>query len=146
MSRPFDRAVSVVVVDACTMSAGSGKEEDDGLATIDPIPYQQTTTTDTDDNDTSEVDNGDEDELAGNGRANEEEEGGEAENDEDDEEEEGDMDEDDDEDEEDEEPKLKYTKVTSSLASVYRNGDATSSSLVAGDKMVRSVSTPITGH
>ncbi|KAJ4290959.1 Vacuolar protein sorting-associated protein 41 [Kalmusia sp. IMI 367209] len=43
--------------------------------------------------------------------------------------------EDDDEDEADEEPKLKYTRLTSSLAPVYRNGDATSSFLVAGDKM-----------
>ena len=40
-----------------------------------------------------------------------------------------------DEDEE-EEPKLKYVKLTSSLGSVYRNGDATSSFAVAGDKMV----------
>ena len=41
-----------------------------------------------------------------------------------------------DEDEADEEPKLKYTRLTSSLAPVYRNGDATSTFLVAGDKMV----------
>ena len=40
------------------------------------------------------------------------------------------------EDEADEEPKLKYTRLTSSLAPVYRNGDATSTFLVAGDKMV----------
>lgn len=44
---------------------------------------------------------------------------------------------DDDDDEADEEPKLKYTRLTSNLAPVYRNGDATSSFLVAGDKMVR---------
>ncbi|KAK4935564.1 hypothetical protein LTR28_010333, partial [Elasticomyces elasticus] len=37
---------------------------------------------------------------------------------------------------EEDEPKLKYTKLTSSLGSVYRNGDATSSFVVAGDKMV----------
>ncbi|KAK4982400.1 Vacuolar protein sorting-associated protein 41, partial [Elasticomyces elasticus] len=36
---------------------------------------------------------------------------------------------------EEDEPKLKYTKLTSSLGSVYRNGDATSSFVVAGDKM-----------
>ena len=42
----------------------------------------------------------------------------------------------DDEDEEDEEPKLKYAKLTGSLTSVYRNGDSTSASIVAGDKMV----------
>lgn len=34
------------------------------------------------------------------------------------------------------EPKLKYTRLTGSLAPVYRNGDATSTFLVAGDKMV----------
>ena len=43
---------------------------------------------------------------------------------------------DEDGDEADEEPKLKYTRLTSSLAPVYRNGDATSTFLVAGDKMV----------
>jgi hypothetical protein len=51
-----------------------------------------------------------------------------------------DDDDDDDGDEEeedaDEEPKLKYTRLTSNLGSVYRNGDATSSFMVAGDKMV----------
>jgi hypothetical protein len=40
------------------------------------------------------------------------------------------------EDEAEEEPKLKYTRLTSSLGPVYRNGDATSTFLVAGDKMV----------
>ena len=40
------------------------------------------------------------------------------------------------EDEEDEEPRLKYTPLTEHLKSVYRNGDATSTFLVAGDKMV----------
>jgi hypothetical protein len=43
---------------------------------------------------------------------------------------------DDDDDDADEEPKLKYSRLTSSLGPVYRNGDATSSFLVAGDKMV----------
>ncbi len=45
---------------------------------------------------------------------------------------------DDDEDEEgeEEEPKLKYTRLTGSLSTVYRNGDATSAFIVAGDKMV----------
>ena len=42
----------------------------------------------------------------------------------------------DDEDEEDDEPKLKYARLTSHLGPVYRNGDATSAFLVAGDKMV----------
>lgn len=40
------------------------------------------------------------------------------------------------EEEEEEEPKLKYTTLTKSLGPVYRNGDATSAFLVAGDKMV----------
>lgn len=43
-------------------------------------------------------------------------------------------------DEEDEEPKLKYAYLSKHLGSVYRNGDATSTFLVAGDKMVGSSS------
>ncbi|KAL4884835.1 hypothetical protein BJY04DRAFT_233079 [Aspergillus karnatakaensis] len=39
-------------------------------------------------------------------------------------------------DDEDEEPHLKYAYVTKQLGSVYRNGDATSTFLAAGDKMV----------
>lgn len=42
-----------------------------------------------------------------------------------------------DEDEEDEEPRLKYAMLTRNLSSLYRNGDATSSCLVSGDKMAR---------
>lgn len=38
--------------------------------------------------------------------------------------------------EEEDEPKLKYAKLTGSLTNVYRNGDSTSSTTVAGDKMV----------
>ena len=38
--------------------------------------------------------------------------------------------------EEDEEPRLKYASLTNNLKPVYRNGDATSTFLVAGDKMV----------
>lgn len=45
---------------------------------------------------------------------------------------------DDSDDEDDEEPKLKYARLTQHLGPVYRNGDATSAFLVAGDKMVRS--------
>ena len=52
----------------------------------------------------------------------------------------GDQDSDEEEEEEDEdadeEPKLKYNRLTSSLGPIYRNGDATSTFLVAGDKMV----------
>lgn len=55
---------------------------------------------------------------------------------EDEEDEENEDDDDEDEDEEDE-PRLKYTSLTKNLKPLYRNGDATSASLVAGDKMVR---------
>ena len=41
-----------------------------------------------------------------------------------------------DDDEVEDEPKLKYARLTSHLGPVYRNGDATSAFLVAGDKMV----------
>jgi vacuolar protein sorting-associated protein 41 len=44
--------------------------------------------------------------------------------------------EDDDDDGEEDEPKLKYARLTGHLLPVYRNGDATSAFLVAGDKMV----------
>ncbi|EEQ84361.2 vacuolar assembly protein [Blastomyces dermatitidis ER-3] len=43
---------------------------------------------------------------------------------------------DEDEDDEEEEPRLKYASLTKSIGSVYRNGDATSSFLTAGDKMI----------
>lgn len=39
-------------------------------------------------------------------------------------------------DEEEREPTLKYTKLTSHLSSVYRNGDSTSSFHLSGDKLV----------
>lgn len=59
----------------------------------------------------------------------------------DDEDEEDDDDEEDEEEEEeeddDDEPRLKYARLTQHLGAVYRNGDATSAFLVAGDKMVR---------
>ncbi|KAJ5760941.1 hypothetical protein N7520_008097 [Penicillium odoratum] len=41
-----------------------------------------------------------------------------------------------DSDEDEEEPKLKYAYLSKHLGSVYRNGDATSTFLVAGDKMI----------
>ncbi|KAL5002406.1 hypothetical protein BDV10DRAFT_191600 [Aspergillus recurvatus] len=41
-----------------------------------------------------------------------------------------------DDDEEEEEPHLKYSYLTKQLGSAYRNGDATSTFLAAGDKMV----------
>ncbi|KAJ5561810.1 hypothetical protein N7535_003728 [Penicillium sp. DV-2018c] len=54
----------------------------------------------------------------------------------DDEEEEQDAEGEDESDDEDEEPRLKYAYLTNHLGSLYRNGDATSSFLVAGDKMI----------
>lgn len=42
---------------------------------------------------------------------------------------------------EEEEPRLGYASLTKSLGPVYRNGDATSAFLVAGDKMVGSIVT-----
>lgn len=39
-------------------------------------------------------------------------------------------------DNDDEEPQLKYAYLTKHLGSLYRNGDATSAFLTAGDKMV----------
>jgi hypothetical protein len=44
--------------------------------------------------------------------------------------------EDDEGDEDEEEPRLKYATLTRNVSSIYRNGDATSTFLVAGDKMV----------
>lgn len=66
------------------------------------------------------------------------EEGDNADDNDENEEEDGDDDDDDDDDEEeeDEEPKLKYARLTQHMSAVYRNGDATSAFLVAGDKMI----------
>lgn len=55
---------------------------------------------------------------------------------EEDEEEESEESEEDDDDDDDEEPRLKYARLTQHLGGVYKNADATSSFLVAGDKMV----------
>lgn len=49
---------------------------------------------------------------------------------------ESDEDEEDEDEDEDDEPRLKYARLTQNLAGVYKNADATSSFLVAGDKMV----------
>lgn len=54
----------------------------------------------------------------------------------DDNESEDDEEEEEDEDEDDDEPRLKYARLTQHLGAVYRNADATSAFLVAGDKMV----------
>lgn len=45
-------------------------------------------------------------------------------------------DDDDQDEQEDDEPKLKYHRLTGNLSSVYRGGDATSSFIVSGDKMI----------
>jgi hypothetical protein len=47
-----------------------------------------------------------------------------------------DAEEEEDDDGEEDEPILKYARLTAHLLPVYRNGDATSTFLVAGDKMV----------
>ncbi|KMU79652.1 VPS41 protein [Coccidioides immitis RMSCC 3703] len=56
--------------------------------------------------------------------------------DDDEEEEEEEDEEESDGEDEDEEPRLKYVSFTKSISPVYRNGDATSSFLVGGDKMI----------
>ncbi len=71
-----------------------------------------------------------------NGGDDEEEDEEEGEDDEDGDGDESDGEEEEDDDDEDEEPKLKYARLTQHLGPVYRNGDATSAFLVAGDKMV----------
>ncbi|KFA62023.1 hypothetical protein S40285_02146, partial [Stachybotrys chlorohalonatus IBT 40285] len=72
--------------------------------------------------------------------AQDDEDGGGEEEDEDEEDdeddEEDDEDDDDDDDDDDDEPRLKYTRLTQHLGSVYRNGDATSTFFVASDKMI----------
>jgi hypothetical protein len=68
--------------------------------------------------------------------ANDEREHTEDDEDDEEDEEEDDEDEDEDNDGQEDEPKLKYHRLTGNLSEVYRNGDATSSFLVAGDKMV----------
>ena len=82
-------------------------------------------------------DEGEGDEDGGEEEEEEEEEG---EEEEDEDEEDDNDDDDDDDDEEDEEPKFKYARLTPHLSSVYRNGNSTSSFLVAGDKMVGAAS------
>lgn len=66
-----------------------------------------------------------------------EDEDGEEEEEEDDDDDDDDDEEEEEEEEDDEEPLLKSTRLTQHLGAVYRNGDATSACLVAGDKMVR---------
>ena len=167
VARTLDRAIQAII-NACSMSAGSEKEEDDRLGKapspqlqLQPQPDHRDNNaaamsgeTNGDSQHDSEHGNGhdgsseDKDDKAGgqdNHGTDEDEENedndgnddGDDDEDEDEADDNGDDEEDDDDDDgEDEEPKLKYAKLTGSLASVYRNGDATSSSLIAGDKMV----------
>lgn len=76
------------------------------------------------------------DEEDDDGEQEEEEEEEDEEEDDDDDDADDDAEEEDDEDDEDEEPSLKISRLTPHLNAVYRNGDATSAFLVAGDKMV----------
>lgn len=76
-----------------------------------------------------EGDNGDDND-------DDDDEGEEEDDGEEDDDEEDDEEDDDDEDDEEEEPYLKYTPLTQHLRGVYRNGDASSAFLVAGDKMI----------
>jgi hypothetical protein len=88
-------------------------------------------------------DGSDDDEEEDEDDDNEEEE----DEDDDNEEEEDEDDDNEEEEDEDEEPKLKYARLTQHLGPVYRNGDATSAFLVAGDKMVRMPQPPVgTGY
>ena len=71
-----------------------------------------------------------------NPRGSEHDDGGDEAETEEEEDEDGEEEDDDEDEDEDEEPILKYARLTQHLRAVYRNGDATSSSFVAGDKMV----------
>lgn len=109
------------------------EQVEDGTAAVETVPSSATAINDV-------TKSNDEDRSkSGNEGAGETTEGtsDEEEEEDDDEAEEGDEDEDDDDDDEDDdEPRLKYARLTQNLGSVYRNADATSSFLVAGDKMV----------
>lgn len=133
------------------MSADSEKEDDDQLGTLNSDGQQL-------DNDATPTGNGDNDKAHdrhsqhdGSNDSHEptsdiKEEDESQDDDQDEQDEDGEEDEDGDEDEDEDEPKLKYSKLTGSLASVYRNGDATSASLLAGDKMVCTTPNSMPGH
>ena len=123
------------------MSAGPKAKEQDQALLQEQQPDRRTIKPD-DDQGREEVNDGARNGKTGNG-SNGEKEGchkneGEGHNNQDeDDNEEGEEDDEDEDDDDDDEPRLKYAKLTGGLASVYRNGDATSAFLVAGDKMVR---------
>ena len=114
-------------------------ESSEGLASIEAGDGTNTAvardSVDADSGNEAAEDDGGGDHEAGNKEEENEEEVGEDEEDDDDEEEEEEEEEEDDEDDDDE-PRLKYARLTPQLTSIYRNGDATSTFLVAGDKMV----------
>ncbi|KAK0649704.1 hypothetical protein B0T16DRAFT_350611 [Cercophora newfieldiana] len=116
--------------------AGDSETHDDAVAAPPPADAS----TDRDESTTASEDVHDEQATAGDGADTDGESGAIVEHGDEDGEENGDGDNDEEEeeedDDEDEEPKLKYARLTPHLGSVYRNGDATSSFLVAGDKMI----------
>ncbi|KAM0375025.1 hypothetical protein ACHAO7_002982 [Fusarium culmorum] len=88
-------------------------------------------------NDGKASQDGDQDKEGGEEDDNDEDDDDDEEDDDDEDEDEDEEEEDeDDDDDDDEEPKLKYARLTQHLNGVYRNGDATSAFLVAGDKMI----------
>ena len=89
----------------------------------------------TEDGSADDDDKNDKGDAKGKVKGDDEDDDEEEEDDDDDDSEE---EEDDSEEEEDEEPKLKYARLTQHLGPVYRNGDATSTFIVAGDKTVGS--------
>ena len=110
------------------MPKHDGGDDDDGDGHVgDRVEEDQTAAREEDNDATGNHDDDDHDNGEGED-GEEDEEQDDVDDDEDDEEEE--------EDEEDEEPKLKYARLTQHLGAVYRNGDATSAFLVAGDKMI----------
>ncbi|KYK54835.1 hypothetical protein DCS_06796 [Drechmeria coniospora] len=107
---------------ARTQDARPGRQPTDDSVADDNVERDENVDDDADDNDHDDADADDDEE-----EEEEEEEEGEDDDEEDDDEEE--------EEEEEEEPLLKYAQLTQHLRAVYRNGDATSAFLVAGDKM-----------
>lgn len=61
---------------------------------------------------------------------------GDGDNEEDEEDEDEEEEEEEEDEDEEEEPRLKYAPLTKNLAGIYRNGDATSAFMVAGDKLI----------
>lgn len=107
------------------------RNHDETETNVDATNHEQASchTESTKDPATDSKDGVEEDDDSKTGKTSETGETGEDEGDDDGEE-------DEDEEEEDEEPKLKYARLTQHMGAAYRNGDATSAFLVAGDKMI----------